>query len=53
MVSLWATFCTPAAVERLMPPHRGSHQTAAYARWGIMLGVINMLWSVAEIVFLG
>jgi hypothetical protein len=53
MVSLSATFYTPAAVDRLMPPHRGSHQSAAYARWGIMLGVINMLWSVAEIVFLG
>ncbi|HUP03900.1 MAG TPA: hypothetical protein VMU19_07925 [Bryobacteraceae bacterium] len=53
MVSLWATFYAPGAVERLMPPHRGSHQSAAYARWGIALGVINMLWSVAEIVFLG
>ena len=53
MVSLWATFYAPVAVDRLMPPHRGSHESATYARWGIALGVINMLWSVAEIVFPG
>jgi hypothetical protein len=53
MVSLWATFYAPMAVNRLTPPHRGSHQSAAYARWGIALGLINMVWSVAEIVLLG
>jgi len=53
MVSLSATFYTPVAVDRLTPSHRGSHQSAAYARWGIVLGVINMLWCVAEIALLG
>ncbi len=53
LVSLWAAFYAPAVVDRLTPPHRGSHQYAAYARLGIALGVINMVWSVAEIVLLG
>ena len=53
LVSLWATFYAPNAVDRLTPSHQGSHQCAAYARWGIALGVINMLWSVAEILLLG
>jgi len=53
MVSLWATFYAPMAVDRLTPPHRGSHQSAAYARWGIALGIINIVWSVAEIALLG
>jgi len=53
LVSLWTTFYAPGAVDRLTPDHRGSHQCATYARWGITLGVINMLWSVAELLLLG
>jgi hypothetical protein len=40
-------------VDRLTPPHRGSHQNAAYARWGTALGMINIACGVAEIVLLG
>lgn len=53
LVSLWVTFYAPTTVDRLTPAHRGSHQCAAYARWGIALGMINVLWSVAEILLLG
>jgi len=53
LISLWATFYAPVLVDRLTPSHRGSHQCAGYARWGIALGVINMLWSMAEILLLG
>jgi hypothetical protein len=53
LISLWATFYAPTVVDRLTPPHRGSHQNAAYARWGTALGMINIACGVAEIVLLG
>lgn len=53
LISLWATFYAPIAVDWLTPAHRGTHQCATYTRWGIALGMINMLWSVAEILLLG
>jgi hypothetical protein len=53
LLSLWATFYAPVLVVRLAPPNLGSHRCAAYARWGIALGVINIAWSMTEIVLLG
>jgi len=53
LVSLWATFYAPVVVDRLTPRSLGSHRCAAYARWGIALGIVNIAWSVAEIVILG
>lgn len=53
LLSLWTTFYAPVVVDRLTPRHAGSHQCAAYARWGIALGIINIAWSVAEIAWLG
>jgi len=53
LVSLWATFYAPVVVDRLTPESLGSHRCAAYARWGIALGIVNVAWSVAEIVILG
>ena len=53
LVSLWTTFYAPIAVNWLTPSHQSSHQCAAYARWGITLGIINVLWSVAELLLLG
>ena len=53
LVSLCATFYAPVAVDRLTPEIHASHRCAAYARWGIALGLINLAWSVAEIVVLG
>jgi hypothetical protein len=53
LLSLWATFYAPMVVDRLTPRTLGSHRCAAYARWGIALGMINLAWSVAEIVLLG
>ena len=53
LASLWATFYAPIAVDRLTSSHQGSHQCAAYVRWGITLGIINVLWSVAEILLSG
>jgi hypothetical protein len=53
LLSLWATFYAPVVVDRLTPQDRGSHQCAAYVRWGIGLGIINIVWSLAEIVLLG
>ncbi|HYN15705.1 MAG TPA: hypothetical protein VES66_07955 [Terriglobales bacterium] len=53
LLSLWATFYAPVVVDRLIPQDVGSHQSAAYTRWGIGLGLINIAWSVAEIVLLG
>jgi len=53
LVSLSVTFYAPLAVDRLTPQFEPSHRCAAYARWGIALGLINIAWSVAEIVLLG
>lgn len=53
LVSLCATFYAPLAVDRLTPETYASHRCTAYARWGIALGLINLGWSVAEIVLLG
>jgi len=53
LVSLCVTFYSPLAVDRLTPETQASHRCAAYARWGIALGLINIAWSVAEIVLLG
>lgn len=39
LLSLWATFYAPAVVDRLIPQDGGSHQCAAYTRWGIALGI--------------
>jgi len=52
-VSLCVTFYAPLAVERLTPETHASHRCAAYARWGMALGLINLAWSVAEIALLG
>ena len=53
LVSLWATFYAPVVVDRLTPQSVGSHRCAAYARWGIALGIVNIACSVAEIALLG
>ena len=53
LASLCATFYAPVAVDRLTPEMHASHRCAAYARWGIALGLINIAWSLAEIVLLG
>jgi len=53
LFSLWITLDAPLVVDWLTPAHRGSHQCAAYARWGIALGAINIAWSLAEILLLG
>ena len=52
-VSLCVTFYAPMAVDWLTPETHASHRCAAYARWGITLGLVNHAWSVAEIVLLG
>jgi hypothetical protein len=53
LVSLWATFYAPVVVDRLTPQSLGSHRCAAYARWGIALGIVNIACSLAEIGLLG
>jgi len=53
LLSLGATFYAPVVVDRLTPQHGSSHQCAAYVRWGIALGIINIVWSLAEIGLLG
>ncbi len=53
LLSLSTTFYAPVVVDRLTPRNAGSHQCATYARWGIALGIINIAWSVAEIMWLG
>lgn len=52
MLSLWAMFYAPVVVDRLTPRNAGNHRCATYARWGIVLGIINLAWSLAEIVWL-
>lgn len=52
LISLCVIFYAPAAVDRLTPETHASHRCAAYARWGIALGLINLAWSVAEIMLL-
>ena len=51
LLSLWATFYAPVAVDRLIAQDGG--RRAAYTRLGIALGLINIAWSLAEIVLLG
>jgi len=53
LASLSSTFYSPLVVDRLTSQYQASHRCAAYARWGIALGIINTVWSVAEIVLLG
>jgi len=53
LISLWATFYAPIVVDRLTPKNFGNHRCAAYARWGIALGILNLAWSVTEILLLG
>jgi len=53
LVSLWSTFYAPVVVDHLTPRSIGNHRCGMYARWGIALGMINIAWSVAEIVLLG
>jgi len=53
MVSLWAMFYAPAVVNRLASRAAADHKRAAYARWAIVLSLINIAWSVAEIAWLG
>lgn len=54
LLSLWSMFYAPAVVNRLIPRTADNHQRGlAYARWGITLSLINIVWSVVEIVWLG
>jgi len=48
MVSLWTMFYAPALVDRLTSRNAGNHKRATYARWDIVLGIINIAWSVAS-----
>jgi hypothetical protein len=52
LLSLWAMFYAPVVVGRLTPRNAGNHRCASYARWGIALALINLAWSLAEIVWL-
>lgn len=53
LLALWAMFYAPVAVNRLTSPHAANHRRGlAYARWGIVLSIVNILWSVLEIVWL-
>ena len=53
LVALWALFYAPVVVNRLTSPQAANHHRGTtYIRWGIVLGVINILWSVIEIVWL-
>ena len=53
LISLWVTLYAPVMVDRLTAPEAGSHRCVLYARWGTVLGLINLAWSVAEILWLG
>ena len=53
VISLCVTLYAPAAIAHLTPSTQPSHRCAAYARWGVALGIINLVCSVAEIVVLG
>ena len=50
--SLCTMFYAPVVVDRLTSHHTASHRCAAYARWGIALGIINIAWSMVEILWL-
>ena len=53
IVSLWAMFYAPALVYRLTSRDVASYRGNVYIRWGIVLGLINIACSVAEIAWLG
>jgi len=53
LVSLWVMFYSPVVVDRLTPRNAGNYRCASYARSGIALAFINIVWSLAEIVWLG
>jgi len=53
LLSLWTMFYSPVLVGRLTPRNAGNHHCASYGRWGIALALINIVWSLAEIVWLG
>jgi hypothetical protein len=50
--SLCTMFYAPVAVNRLTAQNTASHRCAAYARWGIALGILNIAWSMVEILWL-
>jgi hypothetical protein len=52
LLSLWTMFYAPVVVNRLTSHNTASHRRAAYARWGIALGIINIAWGMAEILWL-
>jgi len=53
LLALWALFYAPVVVNRLTSPNAANHRRGlAYIRWGIVLGLVNILWSVIEIVWL-
>ena len=53
LVGLWAMFYAPVVVNHLTLPNAANHRRGlAYARWGIALSIVNILWSVVEIVWL-
>jgi hypothetical protein len=49
LLSLMFTLYARLLVHRLMPPDEASHRSASYERWGILLGVLNVGWSLAQI----
>jgi len=53
LVSVWVTFYAPVIVDHLTAPNARSYSCTVYARWGIVLGLINLVWSIFEIVWLG
>jgi hypothetical protein len=50
LLSLLTMFYAPV-VDRLTSRNTASHRRAAYARWGIALGIINIAWSIVEILW--
>ena len=52
LLSLAATLYAPVLVDRLTPEYGGNRECAIYARWGIVLGILNVVWSAAEVLLM-
>lgn len=52
LFSVWVALDAPLRVEWFIPPHRLS-RSPRYGKLGITLGVANVAWSTAVLVYLG
>ncbi len=52
LFSVWAVLDAPPRVEWLIPPDR-AYQSTRYGRWGMLLALANVVWSIVAVIYLG